>query len=1003
MSKEVNSVEFSKKYAGLNKSQKEAVDAIEGPVMVVAGPGTGKTTILSLRIAQILLKTDVAPENILALTFTNSGVVAMRKKLLEYIGDLAYRVNIFTFHSFSEYVIKEYSFYFKELQFSRVITDIEKIEIIEDIIRDNSFKKIVSNHDIFASISQIIGAINDIKKDGLNPDQFKELIPVWEKYMLSDDKILYKRKTGNCNVGDIKPSEQQKIEDRITKAKEIHTVFEEYQRIIKEKGLYDFSDMILNVLNELEVNENLKLDLQEQYQYLLVDEHQDTNSGQNRLIQILTDAEHLDGRPNLFTVGDEKQSIYRFQGASLENFKYFDTLYNDVKKVKLEENYRSTGHILDASHSLILNSSDDAVYLNTNLKENEKIKVLEFSNYKFELINLADEVLKKIESGVDPSEIAVIYRSNKNVKEIKQVFNHKKIPHTIISNEYLLDDVKIDNLISFLRVIYNPNDNYYLSKSLFTNFLNIDPFDVVNLLDRFSVHKRKYNSNLIDLLDNVSLLESFNIKNTQQFVDLKEIIKRLKVKAVNEDFEDFIKDFLEESGYLKFMLASVDGQDQLLKLDKLFDEIKKQKQNNKNYTLDSFIRFIDFYKKYKLDISTDSPEIITGVKLMTAHKSKGLEFEYVYIINAIRSGWEKKRGMPGISLPIQNENFKGDENDERRLFYVAMTRAKRGLYISYSKRDWQGREQEKTQFLSEINEDDIEKVSTSEIELANLNNLDIFIKNFKEDRSIFEKNYLSSIFLNKSLSITALNNYIDCPVKYLFKNLIQLPSTYNAHQIYGNLVHATLEEFFNDSVKKEKLLSKKDILAKFENHINNSSINSDNFDRYKEKGLVLLNDYFDQYHKDWSIDIETEKRVKETLVLKNGQSIALTGVLDKIVYLDSKMEGKINIIDYKTGKTYSEKDKAQKEALIKQLTFYHLLMRDYNKGKFIVEKALLDFVEKNKKGEYEQFTVDVEDSKIEELIESINEMAEEVLSGEFLEKGCQKKECEHCELFNNLK
>lgn len=1001
MSKEVNSVEFLKKYTGLNKSQKEAVDAIDGPVMVIAGPGTGKTTILSLRIAQILLKTDTKPENILALTFTNSGVLAMRKKLLEYIGDLAYRVNIFTFHSFSEHVIKEFSFYFKDLQFARVISDIEKIEIIEEIIKENSFKDIVYDHDIFASISEIVRAINDIKKDGLTPEEFRELIPKWQDEMMSDDSLYYKRKTGNFNVGDVKESEKIKIDKKVNKAYEILTVFEEYQKIIKERGFYDFSDMILNVLKELEVNENLKFDLQEQYQYLLVDEHQDTNFGQNKLIQLLTDAEHLEGRPNLFTVGDDKQSIYRFQGASLENFKFLDTVYRDVKKIALEENYRSSENILNSAHSLIVNTSEDAVFLNSNSKEKNKVKLLEFSNYKFELLKLADDILEKINSGVDPSEIAVIYRSNKNIREIKQVFNYKKIPHTILSNEFLLEDVNIENLIDYLKVINNPKDDYSLGKTMFTNFVGLNPFDVVSILNKFSVYNRGKKKSLIDILDNKKVLEEFGVNDIDSFINLKSKIKDLKIKSENQDFEDFIKDFINMSGYLDFMLLANDSQDQLIKLDKLFDEIKKQRQNNKNYSLSNFIKFIDSYKKYKLDIETENPEILSGVKLMTAHKSKGLEFEFVYIINAIRSGWEKKRGGHGISLPLQG--FKGDESDERRLFYVAMTRAKKELSISFAKKDWQGREQEKTQFINEIDESFIEKVETKDYELSHLSDLSIFVKNTGEEKSVFDKEYLKNIFLGKNLSITAINNYVDCPVRYLFKNLIQLPSTYNDHQTFGNVIHSVLEEFFNDSAKEEKILSKKDMLSKFKNHINNSKISDDSFGRYQNTGEELLSDYYDKYHKEWNINIETEKRIKETLELRSGEKISLTGVLDKIVYLESPLEGPINIVDYKTGKGYSEKDKPQKEALERQLVFYHLLMRNFNKGKYSVQKAMLDFVAKNKKGEYEQFTVEVGEEKISLLVDLINEMSSDILSGEFLNKGCNKDGCEHCALYKKIK
>lgn len=1001
MSKELNSVEFLNKYKNLNKSQKLAVDNIDGPVMVIAGPGTGKTTILSLRIAQILLKTDTKPENILALTFTNSGVLAMRKKLFEYIGDLAYRVNIFTFHSFSEYIVKEFSFYFKDLQFSKVINDIEKIEIIENIVREGNFEEIVSDYDIFASISQIISAIDDIKKDGISPEQFKNLISEWKNELLSDENIFYKRKTGNFNVGDIKQSEKEKIDKKIKKAYEIYEVFEQYQNKIKERNLYDFSDMILNLLKELENNENLKFDLQEQYQYLLVDEHQDTNDGQNRLIELLTDAEHLNGRPNLFTVGDEKQSIYRFQGASLETFRHFENFYSDVKKIALEENYRSTKNILNSSHDLILNSIEDAVSLNSNLNDNEKIKFLEFSNYKFELLNLADDILEKMKSGVDPNEIAVIYRANKNVKDIKQVFNYKNIPHTILSKEFLLEDENISNLINILRVINNPNDDYQLSKALFVNFLKIDPFDVVNLLEKFSILKRKNRLNLINILDSEKTLEEFNIKNKEHFVEFKNKIKELKTISLNSSFDSFLKEFIDKIGYLNFMLSSENSRDQLLKLDKLFDEIKRQKQNNRNYNLENFIKFIDSYKKYNLDIETDDPEVLSGVKLMTAHKSKGLEFEYVYIINATRNSWEKSRGFNKISLPIKD--YKGDIDDERRLFYVAMTRAKHGLYISYAKSDWQGKEQEKTQFINEINDEHLNKVETKELEIKYIDNLDIFVKETKTDKTIFDLEYLNNLFLNKSLSVTSLNNYIDCPIKYLFRSLIQLPSAYDSHQVFGNLIHYSLEDFFNQSILENKILDKDYLIKKFEDFIDNSAIIQNDYDRYKKKGIKLLNDYYDEYKESWGLNMDTEKKITENLELSEGKNIKLSGILDKIIFADSKIEGEVDIVDYKTGKAFSEKNKDQKNNLERQLVFYHLLFRKYNEGKFKVRKAILDFVQKNKKGLYEKYVVEVDDSKIDELISEINKLYDEVVNGEFLNKGCNKKECEYCQLYKSLK
>jgi len=272
---------FEKEYKKLNKAQKEAVEAIDGPVMVVAGPGTGKTQILTLRIANILLKTDTAPESILALTYTTAGVIAMRERLLEIIGDRAYRVNIFTFHAFCEHIIKEFSFYFEELEGVRVIGDLERVEIIESIIKENKFKDLVSFHDEFSFLNKIVDGILAIKREGLSPEEFVKKLPIWKKELLANEDLYYKKDFGEYKKGDLKPAEEEKINKRIGKAGELGEIFSLYQKELKKRGLYDFSDMILYVLEELAKNKDLKADVQEKYQYILVDEHQDTNEGQN--------------------------------------------------------------------------------------------------------------------------------------------------------------------------------------------------------------------------------------------------------------------------------------------------------------------------------------------------------------------------------------------------------------------------------------------------------------------------------------------------------------------------------------------------------------------------------------------------------------------------------------------------------------------------------------------------------------------------------------------------
>jgi len=978
---------FNALYSKLNTEQKRAVDAIDGPVMVVAGPGTGKTTILALRIANILLKTDSKPENILALTFTNSGVHAMRKKLIDLIGDEAYRINIFTFHSFAEYVTKEFSFYFKNLELSSVISDLEKVNILEEIIKEEKFKEIVSSFDPLLSLNSIKGAIDSIKQEGITPEEFKKRIPAWKEELLSDDDVYYKRKYQNFNPGDIKPTAKKAIEDKINKVQEIAVAYEKYQEKINARHLYDFSDMVLNVLNELEKNDNLKFDLQEQYQYLLIDEHQDTNEGQNKLIELLTDSEHLEGKANVFTVGDEKQSIYRFQGASEKTFKHFISLYSAVDVVTLKDNYRSTKNILDVSHSLIVHTQEDAKEIYSSKNNNDKsVAVVEFSSYKFEVLYVSKDIKEKIDSGVNPNDIAVIYRSNRSVEDLKDIFNQQAVPYTVISKENILDDINIQNIITLLKVVNNPNDSHSVGKALLVDFLDFDSYEVVETLNDYQRESRGKNISLFKFISKKDIYSDF-VKN----------IKGLKKESDNSSFLVFFKEFLNKIGYLDYMLKSKDSRDQLLKLDKLFDEIKRQSNIKKDYRLSDFIDFVLAYSKYNLNIETNDPEVLEGVKLMTAHKSKGLEFEYVYIINATRNKWEKNRGMPKISLPINN--YKSDIHDERRLFYVAMTRAKEYLTITYSRSDWEGKEQDKSQFVTEINSDFVETIQADKFEKENIDNLSVFFINSSKKDSIWNPEYLKGLFFSKKISVTAINNYVSCTNKYLFRNLIQLPGVYTANQVFGNIVHDTLEKFFLEISKENSNLNKDKLLSIFRESIDKSSLFGYDYDHYYEKGTDVLAEYFDYYNKEWITNIDLEKKIEREFTLNDGNKITLFGILDKIEYLDNKEGGRINIVDYKTGKPYSEKiKKEQKEDLKRQLIFYHILLDVYNKGAFDIVDATLDFIEKNKKGDFEKYSFTVLRDDMDSVIDLVNTMAREIVSGEFLNKGCDKRDCEYCKM-----
>ena len=988
---------FSEEYQSLNKAQKEAVDAIDGPVTVVAGPGTGKTQILALRIANILQKTDTKPENILALTFTNAGVISMRERLFNMIGDTAYRTNIFTFHAFCEHIIKELPFYFEELEDGRVISDLERVEIVESIIKENKFKDLISFHDEFSFLNKIVGGILTIKQEGLSPEEFIQKLPNWKKTLLAGEDLYYKKDFGKYKKGDLKPTEAEKVNKKISKAEELGGIFTFYQRELNKRGFYDFSDMVLYVLAELVKNKNLKADIQEKYQYILVDEHQDTNEGQNTLVELLTDAPHLEGKSNIFTVGDEKQSIYRFQGASAETFSRFQNLYREINSIKLTENYRSTQNILDGAYSVIVKSPglENSASLHSNIKENDKISIREFSNYKFEFLYLAEDVKKHIDDGVAPSEIAVLYRANKNVGDIKTIFDFYKIHYTIFSKDKILDDPNIRNLIYILKVIYNLNDDHNLGKAFFAKFLKLDSYDVVRILDKFKYLRNRDIKHIFAIMQDSKTLKEIEVKNIEDFLNFAKIIKELKTESQNQNFPDFFKIFLAKIGYIKYMLSSADSRLQIIKLDKLLDEIKRQNGTRRAYSLTDFIYFVDAFSKYNLDITSTAPEIIEGVSLMTAHGSKGQEFEYVYIINTTRKAWEGG-GRRGNSVALPIYQYDGDIEDERRLFYVAMTRAKKFLNISYARADNDGREHEESEFVKEIDPLFKEETKMKKFEEKNVENLNVFLNVGKKSASIFEPQYLKELFFKRGLNVSALNNYLSCPKKYLYKNLIRIPDVYSPTLKFGDLIHKSLELFFDASARAKKILSKKTLLESFEKELIKTYFPEKEEEKFRKRGEKALSEYYDEYSGIWTYKIKTEFNIKRDFELDNREILKLTGFIDKVETIDE--DNTINIVDYKTGRTFSEKTKEEKAAYERQIVFYHLLLQDYDEGNLSVNKSILDFVEKNKKGNFEQYSFDVTKEHLDKLREEINLCAHEILSMEFLKKGCDKNDCEWCKI-----
>jgi DNA helicase-2/ATP-dependent DNA helicase PcrA len=444
------------------------------------------------------------------------------------------------------------------------------------------------------------------------------------------------------------------------------------------------------------------------------------------------------------------------------------------------------------------------------------------------------------------------------------------------------------------------------------------------------------------------------------------------------------------------MISSSDSRIQLMKLDKLLDEIKSQNQTKKEYSLTDFVYFVDSFIKYNLDIKSTDPEIIEGVSLMTTHGSKGREFEYVYIINATRKSWEASRGGNNIDLPIYQ--YDGDIEDERRLFYVAMTRAKKDLSISFSRTDNDGREHEESEFVKEIDPLFKKEETMKGFEEKNIDKLVSFMNSKKRSASLFDPIYLQQLFFKRGLNVSALNNYLDCPKKYLYKNLIRIPDLYSTSLKFGSIVDFALNNFFEKSKKESKILRKDVLLGEFNKGLIKFNLPEKDEEKFKTRGKKALSEYYDEYSTNWTYKVDVQFPVKRDFELDSKNILKISGLIDKIEYINDLFSPNINVIDHKTGKSFSEKTKEQKSAYERQLVFYKLLLANYDKKDFIINKSILDFVEKNKKGKFEQYSFNVTKENIDKLKEEINICAKDVLSMEFLKKGCNKRDCEWCQI-----
>lgn len=1001
--------DFKNAYKKLNPEQKRAVDTIEGPVMVVAGPGTGKTQILTLRIANILAQTDTEPENILALTFTEAAAKNMRKRLAEMIGSDAYQVAINTFHGFANDVIQNYPEYFPHIIGAVPITEVESVQVVESILLENDFTLLKPFGDNFYYVRAIISAISELKREGVTPEKFADIIKREEKKFANTPDLYHEK---GAHKGKMK-GDYQKRQKQIDKNNELSKIYDLYQKSLREDKRYDFSDMILEVVGHLESEPELLQILQEEHQYILVDEHQDSNNAQNKILELL--ASYHAEYPNLFVVGDEKQSIFRFQGASLENFFYFKKQYPKAELVTLIRNYRSSQHILDASGS-VLNS--DILEAHSS-HDNKPIDLAVFPDEDNEMYSIAKDIQSKIGAGAPHEEIAILYRNNNDAFGIARMFEKMGIPHQIESDQDLLSNVVVQQFIMLLRAVEEFGNDEYLSRIFHLELFDFSQLDIVKVT-RGASQKRK--KTMFDLIKDQNELKDLNLDRPETFIELYVNLESWSQYAKNNLLIDTLEEVFRASGLLQHIMSSDDVHDGMNAIMALFEEAKTISQSKHGAKLNDFFVHIDTIVEHNLRIRKSVRGGQSGyVRLMTAHRSKGLEFDYVYIVHAVAGKWGKVKRrellplLEGVYQLIEDKDKDGfidgetiihSDSDERRLFYVAMTRARKHIMISHAEIGRDEREQLPSPFLTEIREDLIDTVDTSGmVSDYEENRIQLFAEKVAHDKNKLTAEYIRDLFLSQPLSVSALNNYLRSPWEYFYRNLMRIPSKRNKHQAYGTAVHGAIDELF--SVLREGEEPSKDfLLQKFEEHLKKEILSPADYNETLDKGYEALPVWFNQYKNSWNTNTLNEFRVNGVeFVLPSGDAIRLTGVLDKIEMIN---DTDVNVVDYKTGKPKTRNalmggTKDANKNYFRQLAFYRLLLDEFKDGKYRMISGEIDFVEPDTKGKLHKEKFEISDDDVAELRDEIIAMADDVMNLKFWDTECDPNVCNYCDLVEILK
>jgi DNA helicase-2/ATP-dependent DNA helicase PcrA len=1021
---------FKQALAQLNPEQLEAVNQVEGPVLVIAGPGTGKTQILAARIGKILIETDARANEILCLTYTDAGAVAMRKRLFDFIGPEAYRVNIYTFHAFCNEIIQENLDYFGKLSLD-ALSDLESAmffrELIDAFPADHPLKRFTG--EIYYDVPRLKDLFSTMKRENWSQEMIAAAVDEYLKDIHLREGFFYKRPNASKGIkaGDPNEKEIEKARDKMTKLLAAVGEYGNFDIKMRDRSRYDYDDMILWVLKAFRENEDLLRRYQERYQYILVDEFQDTSGSQNDLLKFILNYWET---PNVFVVGDDDQSIFKFQGANMKNILDFAGDYSkNLKTVVLTQNYRSNQHILDISKALIENNRErltrqldlDKNLLSAHPRFDKLVvvpQIREYDNPSQELADIAAQIGELLQNGTEPGEIAVIYRNHSQAEELLQYFEQQ---HVAVNTKRKIDIFSLpfgEKIINILKYLALEMDSPYSGDDLLFEILHYDFFEIPPIeIAKASVAVAKENYTTANNNEPKTSLRRYisqlrtpsqpGLFDQQQHIGMKYLISNIEYLltfSASNTLQQLFEQLIAKMGILKFIMQQPDKGWYMQVLTNLFEFVKDESRKNPEIKLADLVATIKLMKEHGIRLALN--QVIyseNGINFLTAHGSKGLEFEHVFLVGCTKKIWDSKGRNFGFAFPDTLTQASDDDiaqkEESRRLFYVALTRAKQCLNISYSSHDKGGKDQEASQFVGEILAGtNIQLQRPKVTEDVMLNFLAVQFAEIEQPKvELLDKNYIDQLLQNYTLSVTHLSNYLDCPLRFYFQCLIRVPSGKSPSATFGQAVHWALNKAFKKLKQYgENFPPVEDFMQEFRWYMyrNRDSFTKEDFKLRLDYGDKILPPYYELNVPVWNKIAVTERSIRHVEV----EGVPVKGNLDKIEFNGKQ----VTVVDYKTGKLKNAREKLLRPTndnpnggdYWRQAVFYKILVDNDRSIDWQVISTVFEFVEPVDNAYYkEQINITPEDT--ETVTEQITTVYQKILAHDF-NTGCGKKECDWC-------